>query len=120
MIVAGFGFRAAATRASLEDALGRAGAGAEVFATTQDKAVTSMMVGFGKDHSVPIVGVAASALGAQSTITYSEVSINARDTSSVAEAAALAAAGPSATLLAPRVVSADRMATCALAQGEQT
>ena len=34
-----------------------------------------------------------------------------------AEAAALAAAGPGARLLGPRVVSADRMATCALAEG---
>ena len=34
---------------------------------------------------------------------------------SVAEAAALAAAGPGARLLAPRMISADRMASCALA-----
>ncbi|MHA6346914.1 cobalamin biosynthesis protein, partial [Roseivivax sp. CAU 1761] len=41
------------------------------------------------------------------------------DTGSVAEAAALAAAGPGARLLGPRAVSPDGCATCALAQGKE-
>lgn len=119
MIVAGFGFRATATHASLEDALARAGSGAQVFATVADKAASPVMIAFCAAHSMSVEAVAADALSAQTTLTYSSNSQNARCTGSVAEAAALAAAGPGARLLAPRVVSADRMATCALAIGEQ-
>ena len=38
----------------------------------------------------------------------------------VAEACALKAAGPGAILLTPRVTSADRLATCAIAKGPLT
>jgi cobalt-precorrin 5A hydrolase len=51
------------------------------------------------------------------TVTQSGASHRARRTGSVAEAAALVAAGPGATLLGARAVSGDRMATCALAEG---
>jgi len=118
MIVAGFGFRAAATCASLNDALTCAGGRADLFATAADKAVTSEMILFAASHSVRVVGVADVVLAMQTTLTTSQASQTARDTGSVAEAAALAAAGPGARLLAPRVVSSDRMATCALAKGE--
>lgn len=120
MIVAGFGFRAAATGASLEDALARAGggvkAGATVFATAADKAVSPVMVAFGDACGVRVEGIPAEVLTAQLTVTTSNTSLSARATGSVAEAAALAAAGRGAIILAPRVVSADRMATCALAR----
>lgn len=119
MIVAGFGFRAAATRASLEDALSLAGSDAQVFATAADKAASPVMIAFGAAFSVPVEAVASNVLSAQTTLTHSQNSQNARNTGSVAEAAALAAAGPGGRLLAPRVVSGDRMATCALAIGEQ-
>ncbi len=117
MIVAGFGFRAAATRASLQDALNRAGAGADVFATAADKASTSEMVEFGDNHGVHVIGIEGDVLAMQTTLTKSQASEVARNTGSVAEAAALAAAGPGAKLLAARVVSTDRLATCALAEG---
>ncbi len=51
MIVAGFGFRGAATRASLNDALACAGGRADLFATAADKAVTSEMSAFGTSFS---------------------------------------------------------------------
>ena len=57
------------------------------------------------------------ALTAQATSTQSPASRASRGTGSVAEAAALAAAGPGARLLSPRVISADGRATCALAEG---
>ncbi|QBY01678.1 cobalamin biosynthesis protein [Rhodophyticola sp. CCM32] len=120
MIVAGFGFRAAATLASLEDALNRAGVGAQLFATVADKAVAPAMVTLAERHEVPVAGIQADVLEAQITLTRSQASQHNRNSGSVAEAAALAAAGPGARLLAARVVSADRMATCALAQGDQT
>jgi cobalt-precorrin 5A hydrolase len=50
------------------------------------------------------------------TPTQSAASLAAHGTGSVAEAAALAAAGPDARLIARRIVSPDRLATCALAE----
>lgn len=118
MIVAGFGFRSSATLDSLSDAFARAGGCADVFATADDKAMAPAMVAFAETAGTVVIGVAADALTSQSTQAQSNASQIARDTGSVAEAAALAAAGPGARLLAPRVVSADRMATCALAEGD--
>jgi len=117
MIVAGFGFRAAATRDSLADALARASGGRHVdrLATAADK-VPHLAAAF----DLPVVAVAADLIAAQDTATSSPASRAARGTGSLAEAAALAAAGRGARLIAPRAVSCDRMATCALAEGEGT
>ncbi|UWQ94622.1 cobalamin biosynthesis protein [Rhodobacteraceae bacterium M385] len=115
MIVAGFGFRASATADSLADAYGRAGGGAGRLATAADKARSDAMIAFASQVAVPLVGVLPDELTKQATLTLSTASQNQRDVGSVAEAAALAAAGPGARLLAPRVISADRLATCALA-----
>ena len=117
MIVAGFGFRAAATEASLRDAYARAGGGAARIATAADKAETPVFAGFAAGLTLPVTTVTPQTLREQDTATRSRASQNARDTGSVAEAAALAAAGPGARLIAPRTVSSDRMATCALAEG---
>ena len=122
MIVAGFGFRAAARVESLRDALDRAGA-PEVpglLATAADKAEAAVFRSFTEETGVPVRPVPAAELGRQATATGSAASRAARGTGSVAEAAALAAAGPGARLLGPRVISSDRMATCALARGEDT
>lgn len=119
MIVAGFGFRAGATADSLRDALARAGRTGEVacLATAADKAETGAFHDLASALRLPVRAVPAAALGAQQTQTQSQASQANRETGSVAEAAALAAAGPGARLFGPRVVSADRMATCALAEG---
>ncbi|MDA7428022.1 cobalamin biosynthesis protein [Primorskyibacter aestuariivivens] len=114
MIVAGFGFRSGATPESLRDAFTRAGGQADRFATLADKAATDAFLRFAADH--PIISVNPDALHEIETLTHSNHSLAARQTGSVAEACALAAAGPGARLLAPRVNSSDRMATCALAQ----
>ncbi|TVQ57521.1 MAG: precorrin methylase [Rhodobacteraceae bacterium] len=113
MIVAGFGFRESATRESLTDALARAAGSAPVAvcATAEDKAA-ALAAALGR----PVTGVAEEAIRAQKTRTRSAAALAARGTGSVAEAAALAAAGPGARLLARRVVSGDRRATCALAE----
>ncbi|MEQ9016309.1 MAG: cobalamin biosynthesis protein, partial [Marinovum algicola] len=65
--------------------------------------------------ALPVCPVAPEALTPQATHTHSPRVAAARGTGSVAEATALAAAGPGARLLAPRMISADRMASCALA-----
>lgn len=120
MIAAGFGFRAAATRASFDDAYRQLARRAEVFATADDKAQAAEMMDFAAHHGVRLVDVDPQTLASQNTLTLSQASQTARNAGSVAEAAALAAAGPGARLLAPRVVSSDRMATCALAEGDTT
>lgn len=66
---------------------------------------------------LPLIAVSQEALRAAPTQTQSAASLGARATGSVAEAAALAAAGPSARLITSRHISPDRMASCAIAQG---
>jgi cobalt-precorrin 5A hydrolase len=117
VIVAGFGFRAAARADSLADALSRAGRAPGLLATAEDKAHTPAFRAFAQRSGLPVLGIDPAALAAQPTLTQSQASRAARATGSVAEAAALAAAGPGARLLGPRVVSGDGMATCALAEG---
>lgn len=116
MIVAGFGFRTGATDASFVDALARTGAQANAFATLDTKA--AVLASFAHENKVPLIHVTPEALSRQATLTRSANAEEAHNTGSVAEAAALAAAGPHARLLGPRVISGDRMATCALAQGD--
>lgn len=117
MIVAGFGFRAAASEVSLRDALRLAGPAAPgALAAPADKAGAACLVDLATSLALPVIPVPAPALRAARTLTRSPRIQAARDTGSVAEAAALAAAGPGAELLGPRVISADRMATCALAR----
>jgi cobalt-precorrin 5A hydrolase len=66
-----------------------------------------------------IMAVAAEDLRAQETPTKSDRIERQFGTGSLAEAAALAAAGPGATLLAVRVVSGDGMATAAIAKSAE-
>lgn len=118
MIVAGFGFRASAHVTSLKEAFERATAGhdASALATLSDKADNPAFVAFAKSLNLPIKRVDPARVLGIDTQTQSPYSQAARFTGSVAEATALSAAGPAATLLGQRVVSADRLATCALAQ----
>lgn len=113
MIAAGFGFRKGATKASLRDAYDRAGT-ADVLTTLADKAQAPAFRELAHDLGLPMHTVVTDP--AAQTITTSQASLCARGLPSVAEATALAAAGPGARLLGPRVVSSDRMATCALAE----
>ena len=118
MIVAGFGFRKAASLASLRAALALAQKGhppVTALATAHDKA--SAVAPLAQAMNLPLIAVSSEALAGMPTQTRSPVSLAARNTGSVAEAAALAAAGPNARLLSSRHISPDRMATCAIAQG---
>ena len=121
MIVAGFGFRSAANADSFQDAFERAGEDALIssLATLEDKADHPAFQAFARARKLPILGVSGVAAQPVATATDTRASRMARQLSSVAEATALAAAGPGAKLIQTRVVSADRMATCALAQASR-
>jgi cobalt-precorrin 5A hydrolase len=117
MIVAGMGFRASADLASLREAfLAAGGTRASAIATAEDKAQAPVLQAFAAERRLPILAIAPQDLAAQTTPTQSP-RINARyGTGSLAEAAALAAAGPTARLLTPRTQSQDGKATAALAE----
>ncbi len=118
MIVAGFGFRASATEDSLRDALALAAvADIDAIATPTDKAQNHALQAFAKARNLPVLEIDASTMQAVETQTQSAKVREKRGTGSVAEACALAALN-NAKLTTPRVVSADRLATCAIAQGE--
>ncbi|MGZ2256046.1 cobalamin biosynthesis protein [Roseobacter sp. A03A-229] len=117
MIAAGFGFRKEASAASLEDAYAKAceSAAPEVLATVDDKAIAEAFRLFAEELDLPVKAVPVDVLKQQKTTTESAASKERYGTGSLAEAAALAAAGPGARLLTVRQISADKLATCALA-----
>lgn len=119
MIVAGFGFRAAATLADLQDALALTGEGrVDRIATADDKVASAAFRDLAAALGVPVVAVPPDDLARRDVATRSRASLKTRRTGSVAEASALCAAGKAGRLLAPRVKTASGMATCALAEGE--
>ncbi|MEP2641347.1 cobalamin biosynthesis protein [Roseobacter sp.] len=117
MIAAGFGFRKEATPDSLQDAYARArqSAQVDVLATVDDKAHTTVFCDFAAAQGVAARPIPGDLLRDQTPTTQSAASYKTYGTGSVAEAAALAAAGPGARLITTRQTSADRLATCALA-----
>ncbi len=118
MIVAGFGFRHGATDASFADALAQAAKGVAVdrLATLADKAVD--LNRFAMRQNLIVIPVDPADADAVQTTSVSAASLAAKGLPSVAEATALAAVGAGSRLMAPRVISQDRMATCALAKLE--
>ena len=122
MIVAGFGFTSRASAHSLEDAFRATGHDGplDAIAVPDDKAAQPALLDVARARSCPIRAIQPDALEQAQTETQSFVSRMMRGTGSVAEAAALAAAGPGATLIATRQISQDRMATCAIARGPDT
>ena len=108
MIIAGFGFSSRATVESLKGALAATGQAPDKVATLADKVALLAGLGF------PVIAVTGPL---PDTPTQSPASLAARGAGSVAEACALAAAGPGAYLLTTRRVSPDGLATCAIAKG---
>ncbi|WP_283740833.1 cobalamin biosynthesis protein [Chelatococcus albus] len=123
--MAGFGFRKDATAADLAAvlamALGRASlTQAEVgaLAVPEAKAGKGAAGALAADLGCPVLAVPTAAMqaAAHGCLTRSARSEAAYGVPSVAEAVALAAAGPGARLIRPRVATAK--ATCAFAQGD--
>lgn len=120
MKIAGLGFRRNAGVASLREALDAAGGaeGLAAVATVGDKANAEALKALAQELGLPIRAIAAEMLAEIKTTTQSEF-IGARfGTGSVAEAAAIAAAGRGARLISVRAASRDRMATAAIAEGD--
>lgn len=117
MRVAGFGFRREARLASLVDALERLeaqhGAVDRLAAT---RTLWPLVQELGRARGLAVIRVEDEALPSAVTLSHSRHSLRARGTGSVAEAVALLAAGPGAELLGPRLISADRLATAAVAR----
>ena len=119
MIVAGIGLRAATTLATLAALLNRAeettGQPIDALATATEKATHPALTALAQTRALPLHAVAIDGIA---TPTQSE-RINARfQTGSLAEAAALAAAGPGATLTLARITAPDGMATLAIATSQ--
>lgn len=120
MKVAGLGFRQDVTLASLREALAAAGGadGLAAMATISDKADAEPLKQLARECGVPIKAIPADVLASVDTPTQSRLVTEKFGTGSVAEAAALAAAGRRARLIATRAVSQDRTATAAIAEGD--
>jgi cobalt-precorrin 5A hydrolase len=120
MKIAGIGFRETAGIDSLRSALMSAGGadGVTALATAAEKADALALVALAAELHLPIRAITSGALAAVETETWSKRVAARFGTGSLAEAAALVAAGPAARLLGPRAVSADGMATAAIAEGD--
>ena len=120
MRVAGLGFKSDANIEALRDALAAAGGpgGLDALATASDKADAAALISLARELGLAIKAVPAETLARVETSTHSARVESMRGTGSLAEAAALAAAGRDARLVATRVVSRDRTATAAIAEGE--
>jgi cobalt-precorrin 5A hydrolase len=125
VIAAGVGCRKAISAAQVESAIAaalrrnrRPGLKLDVLAVPAAKGTEPGIVAAAAARGILLVLIAQDALEAAGsrTLTRSARSMAALNVHSVAEAAALAAAGPNARLLAPRLAVGP--VTCALAEGE--
>ena len=119
MRVAGFGFRSGASLASLSDAMAAAGGadGLTAIATATDKAQTLVFRSFALEMQLPVIFIAPAQIEAADVTTHSSKSLVARGTVILSESSALSASGPGSKLITTRAISADKMATCAIAEG---
>lgn len=120
MIIAGFGFRAEATKASLKNVYDRLGGGADALAVPHDKAGALCIRQLAAELDLRVIVIEDEVLRGIETPTQSPQVLEKRGTGSVAEACALAAAGAEGRLMAYRHISEDRLATCALAIKDKT
>lgn len=119
MIAAGIGFRSSATPKSLQSAYDMACraagiAAVDTLASIAEKTSSAILQKFAADKSVPlqsviITGVITPTQSARIQAQYG--------TGSIAEAAALVAAGPNARLICPRITSPCGRVTIAIAGG---
>jgi cobalt-precorrin 5A hydrolase len=121
-VVIGIGFRAATPPSSIIDVIETARRAAaphqpSALATAADKADHSSLREASTATALSVLPVETAALeqAAARITTSSDVVVHHRGVGSVCEAAALAAAGPTARLIVSRLISQDRLATAAVA-----
>ncbi|ACF00889.1 putative CobE protein [Rhodopseudomonas palustris TIE-1] len=121
-VVIGVGFRSAASASSIIDVIETARRAVaphqlSALATAADKADHSGLSEAAAMTTLPVLPIDAAALdqAAARITTSSAVVAHHRGVGSVCEAAALAAAGPTARLIVSRLISQDRLATAAVA-----
>lgn len=121
MKVAGIGFRASATLNDLRQALALLPARPDALASLHTKTATDALKNLAQETGLPLLSLSEDDIAGEQTLTCSP-RIKARfATGSLAEAAALVGArhgqtGARARLIAPRVITADGLATAALAE----
>ena len=118
MIVAGIGFRTSATPKSLQSAYDIACrtvgiTGVDALASIAEKITSPVLQQFAADRSLMLQSVAVAGVR---TPTQSGRIQSLHGTGSVAEAAALVAAGPNARLSCPRITSPCGRVTIAIAE----
>jgi cobalt-precorrin 5A hydrolase len=116
MKVTGLGFRRGVSAESLRAAIGLVGLG-DALATAQDKVHEPGLLRLAQDLGLQVLGVPRHDLHAQGVEGSARV-MAAYGTGSVAEAAALAAAGPGARLVQAKRAAPDGMAVAALAEAK--
>ena len=118
MRIAGLGFRRGAPLAALEAALMAVeaqGGRAQALATLAGKSADPVLIALAARRHLPLIGVEVAGIA---TPTRSARIQALHGTGSVAEAAALVAAGPGASITVARISAPDGMATCAMAATE--
>ena len=118
MKVAGIGFRAAAPLSALRQALDlaeAAGGRVTALATTAEKADAPALRALAQERGLPILPVSVQDVPTQTQSPRVQARFG---TGSLAEAAALQAAGSGARLTVPRLTTPDGQATAAIASGD--
>lgn len=116
MIIAGFGFRASVTLPCLRELLGETHV--DALAVVADKANHPALLALAQEAEKPLHIIALCELARDRAQTPALHQPERYGRTSVAEAAALAAAGPGAKLIQSRITAPDGTATMAIAQGQ--
>ena len=123
MIFIGLGFRKAVTIKSFENLIHQVYHLTELpgpikaLATLDTKALDPALQEFAAAKRITLIPVSLENLKRQITPTQSPAVQAAYGLGSIAEAAALSAAGDGSSLIFKRLVSSDKLATCAFAKG---
>lgn len=116
MRVAGLGYRSGTPLSSLSALLAKAEAkGGQVHALATLPEKVAGLQALGQARGLPVLGVAVA--GVPTPMQSPRIQAL-HGTGSVAEAAALAAAGPGARITVARITAPDGMATCAIAESK--
>ncbi|MBO9464682.1 cobalamin biosynthesis protein [Tropicibacter sp. R15_0] len=118
MRVAGIGYRTGAPVSAMRQALEALDVQVDALAVSDHKTDRAALTDLARQLQIPLISVRQDELRKQQTLTQSPAQLARFGTGSLAEAAALAAAGTGAILKGPRVISPCGRATAAIAEGQ--